>query len=94
LLYTNGIIKSKRSITSSGFHSYYQKGFDDLYKRILQGFNKGIVKGHVLISKMMDLQVEASKTWIFFINQRTSILVVSQMEFNMDDAMLDSIWQG
>jgi hypothetical protein len=55
------------------FIIFYQKGFDDLYKRILQGFKKGKVKGHVFISKMMDLQVEACKKWTFVINQRASI---------------------
>ena len=44
----------------------------DSYKRFLQDLKEGFEKGHVLISKKMDLLVEAHKARIIIINQRTT----------------------
>jgi hypothetical protein len=45
------------------------KGKCDFHKRIFAWLCKGIIKEHKLISKMMVLQMEAYKPWMFFVNQ-------------------------
>jgi hypothetical protein len=59
---------------SSEFHSNVKRGILIHTKRFrLQDFKKSLEKGHIAISKLMDLQIEVCKARIFLINQRTTI---------------------
>jgi hypothetical protein len=49
----------------------------------LQDFNKRFEEGHVVTSKVMDLQIEVCKARISLINQNTIVWVTPQMEFSL-----------